>query len=273
MSIKTYTLDEPQFPQNPRLHLDIPYAIKNGHILNLHIIEPATPTASNPHFPLIVFTLSKDFSHTNLEMFFSPLMQLARYGFVIALVETRYLPNTHFPEQTKDINTATRYMLNHAYQYHIDPYRYFSWGLNSGAYSSLLAAWTAHIQKFNDEDVHTQPLRFKGCISFNPLIDLTPEPESKKLQTALLKYFDTTNLAEFNLLNYVGKKKLPNNLIFQVEVAASHKTDYSKKFVNYLEKSTDLSSIYTMLAANELNDGFFTPYTIDIIVNFLKDNL
>ena len=250
----SFTLNEPTLLQNPRLHLNLPYAFKSERALRLHLIEPAT---SKGHYPLIIFSAGTNFTNDDLSHYFYPLMQLAQQGFVIALVEVRPKDVAPFPAQTSDLLSASRYLLGHAYQYQIDPYRYFLWGHGASAsYSSLLASLTATNQAFNDEDCRMQALNYQACICFG-LTSLKPTSSYFANQSA-------------DLFSYWGKRDLKDNLYIQVGSEADN------LFLNLgllAHPSQKESLVYYTPAKKALDDSFFSPYIINIVQNFLKQKV
>ena len=153
------TLNEPTSPFYPQVIQNVCYAVKDGQTLHLTIIVPAHEETETKHYPLIMYTQGSAFKRQNLTRHLVPLIEVAKHGYVVAIVEYRPTPAGIFPAQIKDLKTATRYMLNHAFEYSVDPYRYACFGDSSGAYASVMACVTGNMQEFSDEDVRFSPDR------------------------------------------------------------------------------------------------------------------
>ena len=159
-------------PFYPQVIQNVCYAVKDGQALHLTIIVPAHEETETKHYPLIMYTQGSAFKRQNLTRHLVPLIEVAKHGYVVAIVEYRPTPTGIFPAQIKDLKTATRYMLNHAFEYSVDPYRYACFGDSSGAYASVMACVTGNMQAFSDEDVRFSPLHYRACVDFYGPIDL-----------------------------------------------------------------------------------------------------
>ncbi len=80
------------------------------------------------------------------------LANSAQRGYVIAIIEYRPSSVTTFPGQVADAITATRWLLHHARDFHIDPRRVAMWGDSSGGHTTLMVAVIGHDPSFTDEE-------------------------------------------------------------------------------------------------------------------------
>ena len=158
--------------QYPSVLLNIIYAHKSKKDLHLHIIIPALKKEQQL-FPLIMWVQGSAFHKQNLSLHLPQMIKVAQQGYVVAMVEYRYAPDDAFLVQVRDLNTATRYMLEHANKYHVDIDNYFAWGESSGGHTVSLASVTERLQFFGDEDISVCPLNFRGCIDFYGPTDIS----------------------------------------------------------------------------------------------------
>ena len=66
--------------------------------------------------------------------------RLAEQGFVVANINYRLAPAFKYPAQLEDVESAVRWLREHATQYRCDPQRIGAWGYSAGAHLALLVA-------------------------------------------------------------------------------------------------------------------------------------
>jgi acetyl esterase/lipase len=158
--------------RNVFVHLDVEYAIKDGRHLRLIILQPSLDSATATQeqldaeqFPLIVYVQGSGWGEQQLGACLDPLSAFAHRGYVIAIVQYRPSSVARFPAQVADAQTATRWLLHHASDYHVDPSRVAIWGDSSGGHTALMCALGAGDDTLTDEP-GSDPLPFKACVDF-----------------------------------------------------------------------------------------------------------
>ena len=234
-------LTEPTTPRYPKIYSDLVYATKEHQSLTLTLMTPPVLPNTKPHFPLIVWVPDLDETGTlRPDARFAQLLTLTTRGYAVALV------SYHLDDQTqmvKDIHSATRFLLDHSFKYHLDPYRYLLFGKGQGADLSALSIFNQGQQSFNDEDVRRSQLRYQGAILLAPR---TPD----QLVTA------TTTTP----------KKLPPFLLLEAK----------QENVSLAELADALTSLqpktarYCFNEAMRTSDAFFTPYSLDLLFDFIS---
>lgn len=271
--------------QYPRVKMNVVYAHKDGINLHLQIIEPAWQD-DDTKYPLIMWTQGSAFHKQDIGTHLSYLSSVARHGYVIAMVEYRHTPQFSFPVHVRDLNTATRYMLNHANQYHVDPNSYFAWGDSSGAHTSVLTTVTEHEQYFSDEDINVEPLHFKGCIDFYGPMDISRMNKVPSTQDHVLPdspeglLFGGHNIYEVpdlvqkgNPINYIKKDSdLPPFIIFHGNKDRLVPFEQSCLLYEALKKNNKKADFYRVDAADHASGGFYNEKVMQIVLQFIEKN-
>jgi acetyl esterase/lipase len=159
------------------IELGLTYAVKDGRPLHLVVVRPGLdwattePGDDTETFPLVVFVQGSAWREQQLGVALAPLTEFARRGYVIAIVEYRPSSVATFPAQVADALTATRWLLDHARDFGIDPARVAMWGDSSGGHTTLMAAVAGHEPCFTDEP-DQPPVPFRCFVDFYGPTDL-----------------------------------------------------------------------------------------------------
>jgi acetyl esterase/lipase len=159
------------------IELGLTYAVKDGRPLHLVVVRPGLdwattePEDDTETFPLVVFVQGSAWREQQLGVALAPLTEFARRGYVIAIVEYRPSSVATFPAQVADALTATRWLLDHARDFGIDPARVAMWGDSSGGHTTLMAAVAGHDPSFTDEP-DLPPVPFRCFVDFYGPTDL-----------------------------------------------------------------------------------------------------
>lgn len=170
----------PAASRHVSVELGVAYAVKDGRPLHLVVIRPGLdwatvypdlPDGDPDTFPLVVFVQGSGWREQQLGVALTSLTEFARRGYVIAVVEYRPSSVATFPAQVADTLTATRWLLDHAKDFDIDPGRVALWGDSSGGHTTLLAAAAGHDPSFTDEP-DAPPVPFACFVDFYGPTDL-----------------------------------------------------------------------------------------------------
>lgn len=160
------------------IQLDMTYAVKDGRPLRLVVIHHgrdwATADVSEvdaEEFPLVVFIPGSGWREQQLGTALAPLTEFAHRGYVVAIVEYRPSSVATFPAQVADAITATRWLIDHARDFHIDPQRVAMWGDSSGGHTTSMVAVNGHDPSFTDEP-DQPPLPIRCFVDFYGPTDL-----------------------------------------------------------------------------------------------------
>lgn len=282
------TLSTSLAPTFPHVDLNVEYANKSGIPLHLHIITPALlDDDTSTRFPLIMWVQGSAFHKQSLGNHMSHMIEVAKHGYVVAMVEYRWAPENPFPAQVKDLQTATRFMLNHANTYHVDPKKYIAWGDSSGGHTVSLAVVTEHLQRFNDEDVNVEPLDYSACVDYYGPTDISKMNKVPSTQDHVTphslegEFFGTNNVYEVpdmvqdgNPINYINDEaKLPPFLIMHGTKDRLVPFNQSVLLYNALRKYNKKVDFYRLDKSDHASDGFFQSNVLKITFEFINDNL
>lgn len=274
-------------PTFPVVQLNIPYSIKSNQTLHVHVITPAiSDDKSDQKFPLIMWVQGSAFHKQSLGNHMAHMIEVAKHGFVIAMVEYRWAPDNPFPAQIKDLKTATRFMLRHASQYHIDPKKYIAWGDSSGGHTVSMAVVTANLSKFNDEDVDIQPLNYSACVDYYGPTDISRMNKVPSTQDHVSphslegEFFGTQDLYDVpklvqqgNPITYVDDKPLPPFLIMHGNKDRLVPFEQSVLFYNALRAHHQNVTFYKIKDSDHGTDAFFEPEVLKITLDFINKSL
>ncbi|WP_242450196.1 alpha/beta hydrolase [Lactobacillus sp. LL6] len=268
----------------PKVDLNVPYAVKDGKELHLQIIIPPI-NHPQERFPLIMYVQGSAFHKQDLGLHLAHMIEVAKHGYVVAMVEYRYAPEHIFPVQVRDLNTATRFMLEHSNQYHIDSKNYIAWGDSSGGHTVALASVTEDKQFFSDEDIDVFPLNFKASIDFYGPTDISQMNKVPSTQDHVTEHslegelFGSINLYEnpdivqkANPINYISKDKtIPPFLIMHGDKDRLVPFQQSCLLYEALKENNKIVEFYRIDDSDHATDAFFTSEALEIVFAFLKE--
>ena len=166
------TIEAAMDGRNVFVQLDLEYATKDGRALHVVVIQPSKDGSivdpeelAAERFPLIAYVQGSGWQEQALGACLEPLSAFARRGYVVAIIEYRPSSLAQFPAQINDAVTATRWLLDHAADFNIDPARLAVWGDSSGGHTALMTVVTAGQPGFTDEP-DAAPLPIACCVDF-----------------------------------------------------------------------------------------------------------
>jgi acetyl esterase/lipase len=160
--------------------LNVEYGRKSDIPLHLNILTPRLEEGKEEAFPLIMFIQGSAWFKQELTQQLAQLVDFARRGYVIAMVEYRPSTIAPFPAQVKDARTAARFMLKYAAEYHADPERLVIWGDSSGGHTAVMMALTDGDPYFSDEEI--LPLTIRGVVDYYGPINFATMNDDPSIQ-------------------------------------------------------------------------------------------
>lgn len=129
---------------------DVEYLNIDGHALHLQILIPFTRNEPEKEYPCLVFVQGSAWFEQDVWVQCPMFANLARKGYVIAVVEYRHSGIAQFPAQIQDAKNAIRFIRKHAKKYHVDADSILAGGDSSGGHTALFCG----IVKDGDELDH-----------------------------------------------------------------------------------------------------------------------
>lgn len=191
MELRDWTYDEfPEFTEDIPGAIHIPsdenymgvvgehnvvYATRSGMDLHLLIYSPWTRAIKlapernqpSPAFPCVLFVQGSAWRAQNLNQSAPGLCELAKRGFVVAIVEYRPALTAGFPAQIEDAQAAVRYMTEHAAEYNVDVNKLILAGNSSGGHTAVFGSFWPQ-----DNGEPASALNIKGVIDLYGAVSL-----------------------------------------------------------------------------------------------------
>ncbi len=124
----------------------VTFAAEGGQDIKMTLI---TPWNKQKTYPLVVFIQGSGWTFPNVGYNMPHLGDVAREGFVVAMVTHRSANDGHpFPAFLQDVKSAIRFLRAHADEYHIDPARVAAYGTSSGGNTALLLGLTGDDERY-----------------------------------------------------------------------------------------------------------------------------
>ena len=259
---------------------DIVYDHKDDTDLHLEILKPSIFLEPDRKFPIVLYVQGSAWMKQNLYLEIAQLSDLARRGYVVAVVEYRHSGIAHFPAQIIDAKNAIRFMKAHAKEYNGDPDKVILTGGSSGGHVATLAGMTAKTNLF-DEPINDESIEIKGIIDMfgavNPLMPYgfptTLDHQSPTSPEGRMMGFDLNEHKEEALKAcskaYVNED-FPPMLILH---GSKDKTVYIEESVELyqeLKKAGKDVEFYIVRNSDHGGMGFWTKEAIDIYDAFIK---
>lgn len=257
-------LHEATTPKYPQIFTNLVYAFKDGQALTLNLIVPPVRPGTKPHFPLLIYVPDiTDDNSVKRDERLSQMFSFARYGYAVALLS--YRSKSDVSLMVKDINSAVRFLLSKTYKYHFDPYRYVLFGEGLGAYLSALCLLKQRDQALHDEDIHRSPLRYQCCLMLSAPDFFVPLPAS-------YKRYQKTAPTLLEVLQKVSGK-LPPVLLLNGTKEPFLPPKEATMLLNAFINAQSNAQLYNFTDAPRGSDAFFTPYSIDLMIDFIDNSL
>lgn len=235
-----HELTEPVGDRLPHIWQQLTYYQDDQGQEQLTLCVPANLTQqTQPHYPVILFAADPHVSRL------SGLLQLAYKGYAVALLE----PSHDHAQSIANFNSAARFLMLHAWKYQLDSNRLLAMGEGIGAYAAAGAVLASGNQAFNHEDVHTLPVNFRGCLTLAGQFSLQHQP-------ALASLVSKRRSGPFMLLHGTADEVVP--------------LQQSLTFSAFLTEHGLLNELYQLQDCPHGSDAFFTPYVVDLLVDFIK---
>lgn len=269
---------------------NVTYINWDGLELQLQIISHRSDfrdPGSKKVLPCIVFiqgsAWKKQYVYANLPQ----LVQFAKRGYVIAMVEYRPSDIAPFPAQVQDTKTAIRFMRKNAEKYGIDPTKVIVWGDSSGGHTAVLTGVTGGTPTLSPEayadfsDEVSAIINYYGPtdivqMNFAPSVMNHSAPSSPEgMLIGGLEVLENQEKAqETNPINYIStEKNIPPIFIAHGDMDKLVPLDQSDLLAKKLKECHQEFEYYCLLGAGHGTNEFWTESMFDRVETFIKKQL
>ena len=201
---------------------DICYVNRDGIERTLQVIIPETAQDPDKKYPAILHGQGSAWKKQDVYKRVGVTEELAKKGFVTAILQYRESEIAPFPAPVEDAKTGIRFLRKNAEQFKIDPENIFLMGDSSGGNTAFITAFTADMDCM-DTGVYKEysckvnaviDLYGVSCVKIKEDFPTTPnqgEPDSPEgLEIGSKNVYEHPELSDqITCMNYV-KKELPS---------------------------------------------------------------
>lgn len=140
---------------------DICYVNRDGIERTLQVIIPETAQDPDKKYPAILHVQGSAWKKQDVYKRVGVMEELAKKGFVTAILQYRESEIAPFPAPVEDAKTGIRFLRKNAEQFKIDPENIFLMGDSSGGNTAFITAFTADMDCM-DTQVYTKNIPVKS---------------------------------------------------------------------------------------------------------------
>ncbi len=256
------------------------YDTKDGIDLHLQIIQPRDIHSTILKKPCVVYVQGSGWLEQNTYANVVNVGNLAKRGYVVAIVEYRHIGIAPFPAQIIDTKNAIRFLIENRDKYCIDEENIIIAGDSSGGHTAVLTGLTANTTLF-DKPMNNNPLNIKGIINIYGAVDLTkaegfPSNTNFGTENSSMGKLLGCNVIEHpekaveaSAATYLDKDFAPMLIVHGTKdftVSCQQSVD----LYNQLKKLGKDASIYLIRGAEHTGPAFWTEKMMDIYDSFIK---
>jgi len=266
-----------------QIDLNVQYAEKDGYKLHLQILRPVISDAS-ARFPLIGFVQGSGWGKQGLGVNLPGLLEFAKRGFVVAIIEYRPSDIAPFPAQVKDAITAIRFLIAHAAAYNIGPTQIVMWGDSSGGHTISMINMTMDNPEFTDEP-DAAPINIRAFVDYFGPTDISRMNEQPSTMDHLgadspegrliggVRVDENPELVRPTIpMTYINGKQRPQ-LIIHGDKDRLVPFQQSVLLYEALRAAGSDVEFYKLAGADHGGSPFWTKPVLDIIENFVRNRL
>ena len=157
------------------LHANVEYVRVQDVPLHLHILEPFTRNDPERIYPCLVYVQGSAWAKQWMEKLLAQYANLAKLGYVIAVVEYRHSGIAPFPAVIQDTRNAVRFMKKYAAQYHADANCVFLGGCSSGGHAAMFAGLLKEGDPMDASQFEEIDTEVRGILNYYGAVSLLME--------------------------------------------------------------------------------------------------
>ena len=266
---------------------DICYVNRDGIERTLQVIIPETAQDPDKKYPAILHVQGSAWKKQDVYKRVGVTEELAKKGFVTAILQYRESEIAPFPAPVEDAKTGIRFLRKNAEQFKIDPENIFLMGDSSGGNTAFITAFTADIDCM-DTCVYKEysckvnaviDLYGVSCVKIKEDFPTTPnqgEPDSPEgLEIGSKNVYEHPELSDqITCMNYV-KKELPSPPVLMMHGTADDTVAPNQSIQLYkkLKEEEKDATFYLVEGADHGHPYFWCEPTLSLIEQFFKKHM
>jgi acetyl esterase/lipase len=189
---------------------DVEYAVVDGVHLHLQIVQPITRNEPFRKYPCVVYVQGSAWMEQDVYAEMVSVSELAKRGYVLAIVQYRHSGQAQFPAQIQDMKNAIRFLKIHAEQYRINPQEVILAGCSSGGHTAM---FNSIIDDYDEQDMNLFPYgdlnaKVRGILDYYGSVSLMMEDGNPTTLNHKLPYSPEGMLFKANLREHPELAKL-----------------------------------------------------------------
>lgn len=266
---------------------DICYVNRDGIERTLQVIIPETAQDPDKKYPAILHVQGSAWKKQDVYKRVGVMEELAKKGFVTAILQYRESEIAPFPAPVEDAKTGIRFLRKNAEQFKIDPENIFLMGDSSGGNTAFITAFTADMDCM-DTGVYKEysckvnaviDLYGVSCVKIKEDFPTTPnqgEPDSPEgLEIGSKNVYEHLELSDqITCMNYV-KKELPSPPVLMMHGTADDTVAPNQSIQLYkkLKEEEKDATFYLVEGADHGHPYFWCEPTLSLIEQFFKKHM
>ena len=266
---------------------DICYVYRDGIERTLQVIIPETAQDPDKKYPAILHVQGSAWKKQDVYKRVGVMEELAKKGFVTAILQYRESEIAPFPAPVEDAKTGIRFLRKNAEQFKIDPENIFLMGDSSGGNTAFITAFTADMDCM-DTGVYKEysckvnaviDLYGVSCVKIKEDFPTTPnqgEPDSPEgLEIGSKNVYEHPELSDqITCMNYV-KKELPSPPVLMMHGTADDTVAPNQSIQLYkkLKEEEKDATFYLVEGADHGHPYFWCEPTLSLIEQFFKKHM
>lgn len=266
---------------------DVVYVNRDGIERTLQMIVPETNAKAPKTYPAILYVQGSAWRKQDNYKRLGAMADLARRGFVTAILQYRESGLATFPAPVEDAKTGVRFLRKNAEEYRIDPNQIFIMGDSSGGNTAFIAGVTAD-QDLMDTDVYGEySSKVKAIVDFYgvtcvqikedfPTTLNQGEPDSPEgMLIGGKNVYEYPELSgPVTCMNYVKKDtEMPPVLMMHGLADDLVAPEQSIRLYKKLREEEKEVEFYLVENAKHGDPAFWTEKNMDIVEKFLKAHM
>lgn len=264
---------------------DVVYVTRPEGDRTLQILVPEEKKGRT--YPAILYVQGSAWMKQNQYKRLAAMADLARRGFVTAILQYRESDLAAFPAQVQDAKTGIRFLRKHAEEYHIDSENIVIMGDSSGGHTAFLAGVTADQKILDTEDYGEFSCKVKAIVDFYGVSDVCQkgdfpttlnQGEADSPEGMLIGKKNVYEFPELsgpvNLAGYISQEReIPP--VFMMHGTGDDTVSWKQSVRLYKKLREEEKDVIFYVVENAVHgdNAFWTTKNLDIVEKFIRKNI